>query len=582
MNELIQFTKTILKLTKSHFILIILLLTLVGVVEVLSISLFLPLFNHIMNTQSEMHPAYHAIFNILPIPFSIVGILGLLCCVILLKNAFIYIAKLYQCKMMIKVEKTLRDQLFSHYVDAKITFLHNQNIGHLTNVLITQTRNTRTGIDLYIQLITNAILGIAYSCILFYISGTVVLLAGGISIAFFILFKHLFKRSRQLGHVTASLDSQIFSTSQEALSGIVFLKSTNKEAIQKNKFKTLLEKFAKNEFQFKRISTFLEQCSEPVSILMMSSVFIFMYYVKEVPIEIILIFALTTLRAYPKLSAIQTRYQKLQHHMPLYNVCNDMITNSKNAKEESGHINFSELNDAIRIKDLTFSYNETQTILSNITMTIKKNDTVAFVGKSGSGKSTLAHLLLGLYDIQPKALFFDENDITTLDKHSLRQHFGFLSQDTFLFNDSIRNNLIYGLDNISEEDIIKACKDANAYDFIQQLENGFDTTVGDRGVKLSGGQRQRIALARVLIKKPSILILDEATSALDTESEQCIQDAITALHGKVTTIIIAHRLNTIKHADIIYVLDEGKCIESGSFEELTQKNGKFSKLYGDA
>jgi ABC-type multidrug transport system fused ATPase/permease subunit len=480
---------------------------------------------------------------------------------------------------MIFVEKQLRHQLFSHFIDAKIPFLNDHNIGHLSNILITQTRNTRTGIDLYIQLLTNLILATAYACILFYISGTVVLLAGGFSLAFILIFKHLFRKSREIGHKTGKLDSKIFSTTQESLSGILFLKSTNKQDIQKAKFRSLLEDFSKNEYRFKRISTFLEQCSEPVSIIMMSSVFIFMYYVKSLPLDIILVFALTTLRAYPKLSAIQTRYQKLQHHMPLYNICNDMIESAKKAREDSGNTQFEGLNNAIEFKNLTFSYNRSHVILNNINITIPKNATVAFVGKSGGGKSTLAQLLLGLYPTEKGQLLFDNIDSQDLDKTSLRHHIGFLSQDTFLFNDTIRNNLIYGLENILEDDIITACKRANAYEFIQKLENGFDTLVGDRGVKLSGGQRQRIALARVFIKKPSILILDEATSALDNESENYIQNAITELHGKITTIIIAHRLNTIRHADTIYVINEGQCVESGSFDELTEKGRNFSQLY---
>lgn len=236
------------------------------------------------------------------------------------------------------------------------------------------------------------------------------------------------------------------------------------------------------------------------------------------------------------------------------------------------------LNDKIEMKNISFSYDGTRQVLKDINITIPKGKTIALVGQSGSGKSTLVDLLPRYHDIQEGEILIDGINIKELRIANLRSLIGNVNQEAILFNDSFFNNIAFGVENATMEQVIAAAKIANAHDFIMETEKGYDTNIGDRGGKLSGGQRQRVSIARAILKNPPILILDEATSALDTESERLVQEALERLMKTRTTIAIAHRLSTIKNADEICVLYEGEIVERGKHDELLAKNGYYKRL----
>ena len=231
----------------------------------------------------------------------------------------------------------------------------------------------------------------------------------------------------------------------------------------------------------------------------------------------------------------------------------------------------------IEFRNVSFKYAD-QWVLRNINLVIPKGKTIALVGQSGGGKSTLVDLIPRYYDVQEGEVLIDGINVKDLGIHDLRQLIGNVNQEAILFNDSFRNNISFGVDNATDEQIIEAAKIANAYEFITQSENGFDTNIGDRGGRLSGGQRQRVSIARAILKNPPILILDEATSALDTESERLVQDALERLMKTRTTVAIAHRLSTIKNADEICVLHDGRIVERGTHDELLNMDGYYKKL----
>lgn len=223
--------------------------------------------------------------------------------------------------------------------------------------------------------------------------------------------------------------------------------------------------------------------------------------------------------------------------------------------------------------------NEVHWVLRNVNLTIEKGKTVALVGQSGSGKSTLVDLIPRYYDVVEGEVLIDGINVKDLGIHDLRQLIGNVNQEAILFNDSFYNNITFGVENATREEVEQAAKIANAHDFIMSSENGYDTNIGDRGSRLSGGQRQRVSIARAILKNPPILILDEATSALDTESERLVQDALERLMKTRTTIAIAHRLSTIKNADEICVLHDGEIVERGTHDELLSKDGYYKKLH---
>jgi len=240
---------------------------------------------------------------------------------------------------------------------------------------------------------------------------------------------------------------------------------------------------------------------------------------------------------------------------------------------------FPGFKNVLEIVAVDFGYQSDRLILKDVTLTIKKGQTVALVGASGAGKSTLADLIVRLHDPTSGCILLDGIDLRSFDLCSLRNHLAVVSQDTFIFNGTVRENIAYGLSDATEADVTRAAQFANALEFVQALPQGFETNLGDRGVRLSGGQRQRIAIARAVLRDPEILILDEATSALDSVSEQLIQTALKALTVGRTVITIAHRLSTITQADKVVVLEGGQIVEQGSYSELLKQQGELWKYH---
>lgn len=258
----------------------------------------------------------------------------------------------------------------------------------------------------------------------------------------------------------------------------------------------------------------------------------------------------------------------------------DYILNAENPiKEAEEPKPLESFEQQVELKDVSFYYNEGRNVLKHINLTVPKGKTIALVGQSGSGKSTLVDLIPRYHDVCEGQILIDGKDIRDIRIHDLRSLIGNVNQEAILFNDSFYNNITFGVENATMEQVIEAAKIANAHDFIMETEHGYDTMIGDRGGRLSGGQRQRVSIARAILKNPPILILDEATSALDTESEHLVQEALDRLMKSRTTIAIAHRLSTIKNADIIHVLYEGEIVESGQHDDLIAKNGYYKRLY---
>ena len=256
----------------------------------------------------------------------------------------------------------------------------------------------------------------------------------------------------------------------------------------------------------------------------------------------------------------------------------ELLDTEAEIKDAPNAFTIDSFHDTICYHEVDFSYAE-EKVLQRVSLTIKKGETVAIVGRSGSGKTTMVNLLPRFYDVISGKISIDDHDIREITQHSLRQQIAIVSQQTILFNDTVRNNITYGRSDVKDRELIAAAKSANAHDFISKLPQAYDTIVGENGVKLSGGQQQRLSIARALLKNSPILILDEATSSLDTESEREVQGAINHLMKDRTTLVIAHRLSTITHADRIVAMADGRIVEVGNHQELLKRDGEYAHLY---
>lgn len=258
----------------------------------------------------------------------------------------------------------------------------------------------------------------------------------------------------------------------------------------------------------------------------------------------------------------------------------ELVDEDYDVTDKKGARDLKVVDGKLEFRNVSFHYNDGGTeVLSNMNFTVKPGETVALVGMSGGGKSTIVSLIPRFYDVTEGGIYMDDHNLKDVSIHTLRDQIGLVLQDSILFSDSVKANILMGKPHATHEEVMVAAKAANAHDFIEMLPEGYDTKVGERGVKLSGGQKQRIAIARVFLKNPPILILDEATSALDLESEALIQDSLERLASDRTTLIVAHRLSTITHADQILVIDHGELAEQGTHDELMKKQGVYFNLF---
>jgi subfamily B ATP-binding cassette protein MsbA len=376
---------------------------------------------------------------------------------------------------------------------------------------------------------------------------------------------------------------QLLSIIDENLSGLRIIKAFDAE-------KRIHEKFAKESAAYKNIMTRLlrkKDLSSPMSEFLSTIVLVMVMWFggklvlggnsplsPEEFIGYIVIFS----QIIPPVKSFTSAYYFIQKGSASAARIHEILDTENDIQDAPNAKSISTFVEEIKFKGVTFSY-ENKEVLKDINLSIKKGETVALVGQSGSGKSTLADLISRFYDVKIGAVQIDGENIKNLKIADLRKLMGIVNQESILFNDSIYNNILLGKATATKQEVESAAMVANAHDFILQCENGYQTNIGDSGVKLSGGQRQRLSIARAILKNPPILILDEATSSLDARSEKLVQDALNNLMKLRTSIVIAHRLSTVQHADRIIVLHEGEIVESGTHQQLIASCGHYKKLY---
>ncbi|MWN05766.1 lipid A export permease/ATP-binding protein MsbA [Gilliamella sp. Pas-s95] len=480
-----------------------------------------------------------------------------------------------------KVVTKFRQMIFNHLVKSPISFLDKNPIGELVTVITYNTQLlSKASSDALIILVREIAYAIGLCVVMFYGNWKlalvlIIVVPLVIFIAQFIAKKFrntLVSMQKGIGNITTAAD--------EMLKGHKEILIFNAQKYEKNNFYSINKLFRKSILKIVLVSGLSTPIIQLVATLALGLI---LFLVASQALEITpgsftVVFSamVAVMRPLRELTSVHLELQKGSVACEsLFGLLNLPL------EEDNGIIELNRAKGEIEFFQVTYTYpTRTTPSLNNISFKIKKGETVALVGRSGAGKSTIASLIPRFYDVQKGKILLDGIDIKDYTLASLRKQIGYVSQKVHLFNGTIADNIIYGAKNqYTREDIINAAKQANAMEFIEKLENGLDTEIGDNGVLLSGGQRQRIAIARVLLRDNPILILDEATSALDNESERFVQQAIEHLQKNRTSIVIAHRLSTIEKADRILVIDDGLIIEDGSHSSLLLQNGIYAKMY---
>jgi len=501
------------------------------------------------------------------------------------KTLFRYIAIWFQSQLRMAVVRDVRDSLFEKAMNLPISYYTNERKGDLISRMQSDVGEVENGVIAMLELFFREPFAIIINLIvLIYWSPELTLFAlillPFIALIIAVIGKSL-KRTAKQGQEQMG---RLYSAMDEGLGGIRIIKAFNAIPQVVNSFKhenLKHQKLITKAFRKRDLSTPLNELL--VTVVMLVIVWYGGILVLEPSsassltgsqfLGFILVFSQLT----RPIGGIAKSIANLNKSAASQDRINDVLNADEKIYEAENPIALKELSGSIQYKNIFFKYKD-ENVVKNVSFDIKSGHTVALVGESGSGKSTLADLLPRFYDVQEGEILYDDVNIKDASILDLRNHIGIVSQESILFNATVRENIAFGMPNASDEEIMQAAKIANAHLFILDLENGYDTNIGERGNKLSGGQKQRVSIARAILKNPSILILDEATSALDTESEKLVQEALDNLMKDRTSLVIAHRLSTIKKADNIIVLSKGEIVEQGTHTQLMEQKGAYHKL----
>ena len=505
-------------------------------------------------------------------------------CVFIFKNIFLYLKNLSTSYVQIRIVTNLRNRIYAHLHSLSLSFFHKRKFGDLTSVIMNDVGTLNQAIGATFQkIIVEPINIISFAILLFIISSKLMLVALLIIPLNQILVQFLGGSIRRKAKRDTLQIGGILSLVTETLSSIRIVKAFAMEKKEIAKFDK--ESWKYFDLLFRKAK--LQLLSTPIIEIIGISMAVLLLWIggskvivgSELSSEDFLRFMFLLFSMLGPIRSLSNVHIKLQNGYASAERIFEILDQETEIKN-SGQENITDLKSSIKFKKVDFSYDQGETFkLSDISFEIPKGCTYALVGESGSGKSTIADLLPRFYDVSNGSINIDNKNIKEYDLESIRKIMGIVTQETILLNISVRENIAYGENKIDNDLIIKSAIGANANDFIKKLDKGYDTIIGERGVKLSGGQRQRIAIARAIYKNPSILILDEATSALDSKSEKLVQEALDNLMADRTALVIAHRLSTIIKADKIIVLEDGKIKEVGNHKELYSKKGSYYDLH---
>ena len=499
------------------------------------------------------------------------------------RGVFNYFASVYTELSQYNLVDRLRKQIFEQLQAVSISFFSKTRSGELINTITTEIERIKQAFGGFAFLLTSSLTVVVYFLSMFLLSWQLTVISVLLFTLLAVGLSTLNARIREASFGVTRASGEFTSTAMEFISGIRTVQAFATQDFERKRFyrasSNIVSAFSKAIRSWALVKPLADGLATTVLISMIIVAFAVFVANGTLQVASLLTFFFVLFRLIPNLQNVNNVLAQLSTLYGSADNIKELLRTDNKQYFQDGEIKFLGLKRAIDFVSVDFGYDASNLVLHDITLTIEQGKMTALVGGSGAGKTTLADLIPRFYDPTQGKVLIDGVDLREFEINSLRRNMAVVSQDTFIFNTTVQNNIAYGTEGTTEEAILEAARLANALEFIQEMPEGFDTQLGDRGVRLSGGQRQRIAIARALLRNPDILILDEATSALDSVSERLIQESLEKLAVGRTVIAIAHRLSTIASADKVVVLEQGRIVEQGKYQELLEQRGKLWKYH---
>jgi len=574
-GTLIHYFRTFYGYYGNKLLILCLIIFIGSSLEGFGLSLLFPILSY--DQPAAMNNAYirviYQFYDWMGVEVSLFSLLALAFFVFVCKGLLMFWQGAMRTRISTDMVKNLSLQFCQKYADMKYPYYIDKEIGFLNNLITTELEASVAGFGKFTEVIVTGVSIIIYLTAAFLINWKVTLLVIGICGIFYVLLRGIWHTAGRLSIEVSEKNAQIQSLLIQMIYNFKYMKATNSFAAL---YKQLLKRFEdRRKSQFKNIVLGFIPSSmlEPVAIFFLSGLILYYVVYRGIPMSEIIILLMFFYRSFSRLFGFQVAWHKFCSCIGGVKVLEKMTVELEQNKEATGGNLPKDFHHDLALRNVSFWYGPRQ-VLSNINISVPANKTIALIGESGCGKTTILDIMTGLLVPGGEVLVSGQN-YTAFDKAFLRSKMGYVTQEPVIFNDTIANNISFWSEKYPPEECRRRVEEAAALafctDFIQKNEKGYQSIIGDKGVKLSVGQRQRIAIARELFRDPLIMIFDEATSALDTESEMLIQQSIRSMLGKRTMIIVAHRLSTVKVCDYIYVLSDGKIVEEGKFNDLYNK-----------
>lgn len=585
LSSLIHYFRVFRRYAGSKLYVLCLVILAGGLLEGLGVSLLLPILNYQQSNGAA--DAYSKIvYGLLEkagIEVSLVSLLLLMIVAFVFKGLFIFLQTAIKSRIVTDLTRDQRLLLCEKYARMNYDYYTNSQVGHLNNIITTEISGAVSGFGNYIDVIVGIIYIVVYTIAAAILDWRTTALVFTVCLILFVLLRRLSHLASELSIGISRKNAQIQSLLIPMIYNFKYLKATANFPALYKQLKQRIEGHRLFQYKNNIITGLPSAIVEPLAVVFLACLIWYKTVLRGQPISEIFVLLLFFYRAFSRTFGFQVVWQKFCGVIGGVEAVEKIKRELDINEEKTGSQVVNDFKQQISFKDVSFSY-QAKPVLTHVNIVIPKNKTIGIVGESGAGKTTIFDLLTGLLKPQSGTLNMDAAPYANIDLTSLRNAMGYVIQEPVIFNDTVANNISFWQgDYNTDPDIRRRIEDsarrAHCVEFIQGTANGFNTILGDKGVKLSVGQRQRIAIARELFKQPQIIIFDEATSALDTESERLIQQSIQEMAGTMTMVIVAHRLSTIKHCDYIYVLSKGQIIEEGRFEELyNRESSSFRRM----